>query len=91
MEQKDNNLTKLQAKLAVAAFASGVVIACICLFVVPPPGEISTSAISIVSELLILCGALLGIKVSYDAKQMQFQNDIVNMIKKRKEDTADED
>lgn len=90
MKQQDNNLTKLQAKLAIASFAFGVIIACVCLFFVPPPGEISASAISIVSELLILCGALLGIKVSYDAKQMQFQNDIVDMIKKRK-DTPDED
>lgn len=58
--------------MAVAAFAAGVIIACICLFIVPPPGEISTSALSIVSELLILSGALLGVKVSVDTKLQQF-------------------
>ena len=58
--------------MAVAAFAAGVIIACICLFIVPPPGEMSTSALSIVSELLILSGALLGVKVSVDTKLQQF-------------------
>lgn len=58
--------------MAVAAFAAGVIIASICLFIVPPPGEISTSALSIVSELLILSGALLGVKVSVDTKLQQF-------------------
>lgn len=67
-----SHLTKLQGQMAVAAFAAGVIIACICLFIVPPPGEISTSALSIVSELLILSGALLGVKVSVDTKLQQF-------------------
>ena len=54
--------------MAIASFAAGVAIACVCLFIVPPPGEISNSAISIVSELLVLAGAILGVKTSYDAK-----------------------
>ena len=66
MTQKE--LTRLQGIMAVASFASGVIIACLCLFLVPPPGEISNSAISIVSELLVLAGAILGVKTSYDAK-----------------------
>lgn len=70
--KSNSNLTKLQGQMAVAAFAAGVIIACICLFIVPPPGEISTSALSIVSELLILSGALLGVKVSVDTKLQQF-------------------
>ena len=61
-------LTRLQGIMAVASFAAGVAIACVCLFIVPPPGEISNSAISIVSELLVLAGAILGVKTSYDAK-----------------------
>lgn len=58
--------------MAIASFASGVIIACICLFIVPPRGEISQSALAIVSELLVLAGALLGIKVSVDAKLQKF-------------------
>ena len=61
-------MTRLQGIMAVASFAAGVAIACVCLFIVPPPGEISNSAISIVSELLVLAGAILGVKTSYDAK-----------------------
>lgn len=85
MNTQDNkdSQTRLQGKLAVASFISGVVIACVCLFVIPPPGEISTSAISITSELLILCGALLGIKVSFDVKQMRFEQEILDKIKKK--------
>lgn len=61
-------MTRLQGGMAIASFAAGVAIACVCLFLVPPPGEISHSAISIVSELLVLAGAILGVKTSYDAK-----------------------
>ena len=66
MTQKE--MTRLQGAMAIASFAAGVAIACVCLFLVPPPGEISNSAISIVSELLVLAGAILGVKTSYDAK-----------------------
>ena len=76
MEPKNSknkhDLTRLQGQMAIASFAVGVIIACICLFIVPPPGEISTSALSIVSELFILAGALLGVKVSVDAKLQRF-------------------
>jgi hypothetical protein len=66
LSQKE--MTRLQGAMAIASFAAGVAIACVCLFLVPPPGEISNSAISIVSELLVLAGAILGVKTSYDAK-----------------------
>ena len=66
MSQRE--MTRLQGGMAIASFAAGVAIACVCLFLVPPPGEISNSAISIVSELLVLAGAILGVKTSYDAK-----------------------
>ena len=66
LSQKE--MTRLQGGMAIASFAAGVAIACVCLFLVEPPGEISNSAISIVSELLVLAGAILGVKTSYDAK-----------------------
>ncbi len=84
MESKNrhkSDLTKLQGQMAIASFAAGVIIACICLFIVPPPGEISTSALSIVSELLVLAGALLGVKVSVDAKLQKFMATARNEMK----------
>ena len=65
--------TRLQGILAIASFVCGVLIASICLFAIEPKGEISSGGISIVSELLILCGALLGIKVGYDTKMQRFE------------------
>ena len=53
-----------------------MVIACACLFLVPPPGEISNSAISIVSELLVLAGAILGVKTSFDTKFLKIESDL---------------
>ena len=69
-------LTRLQGIMAVASFTAGVTIACVCLFLIPPPGEISNSAISIVSELLVLAGAILGVKTSYDAKFIKIETDL---------------
>ena len=66
MSQKE--FTRLQGGMAIASFAAGVGIASVCIFLIDPQGEISNSAISIVSELLVLAGAILGVKTSYDAK-----------------------
>ncbi len=74
LNQKE--MTRLQGGMAIASFAAGVVIACVCLFIVPPRGEISNSAISIVSELLVLTGAILGVKTSYDAKFIKIESEI---------------
>ena len=75
-----NELTKLQGALAIASFSAGVAIACVCLFLVHPQGEISNSAISIVSELLVLCGAILGVKASYDVKFRKFEAELRQVI-----------
>ena len=66
LSQKE--FTRLQGGMAIASFAAGVGIASVCIFLIDPKGEISNSAISIVSELLVLAGAILGVKTSYDAK-----------------------
>ena len=76
-------LTRLQGIMAIASFAAGVAIACACLFLVPPPGEISNSAISIVSELLVLAGAILGVKASYDVKFRKFESELMNKADKK--------
>lgn len=77
--------SSLQAKIAVASFASGVILASICLFWIEPKGEISSSAISIVSELLILSGALLGVMVNFDIKQQAFASQIAEQLAKKKD------
>ena len=79
-EKKRIELTKLQGIIAIASFSSGVIIAAVCLFMIPPLGEIANSAISIVSELLILCGAILGVKASYDVKLRKFQAELDQII-----------
>lgn len=73
---KKDRAIKLQGQMAIAAFVAGVVIACVCLFIVPPPGEMSTSALSFASELLVLTGALLGINVSFDAKLRRLRAEV---------------
>ena len=79
-EKRRIELTRLQGIIAVASFTSGVVIAAVCLFLVPPLGEIANSAISIVSELLVLCGAILGVKASYDTKFRKFEAELHNVL-----------
>lgn len=76
-------LTRLQGIMAIASFVSGVAIACVCLFIIPPPGEISYSAISIVSELLVLAGAILGVKTTYDVKFRKFEAELMNKEDKK--------
>lgn len=79
-EKKRIELTKLQGIIAIASFSSGVIIAAVCLFLIPPLGEIANSAISIVSELLVLRGAILGVKASYDVKLRKFQAELDQII-----------
>ena len=79
-EKKRIELTRLQGVIAIASFSSGVLIAAVCLFLVPPLGEIANSAISIVSELLVLCGAILGVKASYDVKFRKFEAELKDVI-----------
>ena len=81
-EKKRIELTKLQGGIAIARFSAGVAIAAVCLFFVPPPGEITNSAISIVSELLVLCGAILGVKASFDAKLNKMEAELHQKLDK---------
>lgn len=71
-EKTRNELTRLQGAMAIASFSAGVLIATVCIFWIEPKGEIANSAISIVSELLVLCGAILG----YDIKLRKFQKEL---------------
>lgn len=84
------NPTKLQSVLAVASFVVGTVIGSIALFLVPPPGEITNSALGLTSEFLILCGALLGVNVVFDTKMQKFRTEIEKEIALRDIDKKEE-
>ena len=90
MHKKNSiELTRLQGIIAIASFSSGVLIAAVCLFFIEPLGQIDTSAVSIVSELLILCGAILGVKASYDVKFRKFQAELDQVIENENRTAAD--
>ena len=84
-EKKRIELTRLQGGIAIASFTAGVLIAAVCLFWIEPKGEIANSAISIVSELLVLCGAILGVKASYDVKFRKFEAELRDVIENEKQ------
>ena len=86
--EKKMQLTRLQGIIAIASFSAGVLIAAICLFFIPPLGEIASSAISIVSELLVLCGAILGVKASYDVKFRKFQAELDQVLENENKTTT---
>ena len=87
-EKKRIELTKLQGIIAIASFTTGVLIAAVCLFWIPPLGEIANSAISIVSELLVLCGAILGVKASYDVKVRKFEAELRDVMENENKHSA---
>ena len=78
MAKKNIELTRLQGIIAIASFSSGVLIAAVCL----------CSAVSIVSELLVLCGAILGVKASYDVKFRKFQAELDQVIENENKATT---
>ena len=73
----------LQARIAVASFSTGCLIAGICIFFIEPIGEIHSTAISIVSEFLVLAGALLGVKTAFDHKLQKFEAEMTDRIDRR--------
>jgi hypothetical protein len=87
-QKKRIELTRLQGIIAVASFTSGVLIAAVCLFFIEPLGEIASSAVSIVSELLVLCGAILGVKASYDVKFRKFEAELSQVIENENRNNA---
>ena len=87
-QKKKIELTRLQGIIAVASFTSGVLIAAVCLLFIEPLGEIASSAVSIVSELLVLCGAILGVKASYDVKFRKFEAELSQVIENENRNNA---
>ena len=73
-------LTRLQGGIAIASFCMGALISCVCLFFIEPLGEITSSGIIVVSNFLVLCGGILGVKASTDAKITQIETRHVNRM-----------
>lgn len=90
-DKKGKNPTKIQSGLAIASFIVGTVIGCVALFIVPPPGEITNSALGLTSEFLILCGALLGVSVAFDYKLSKFESRVKNTLNDNDIDFESED
>ena len=86
--EKRMQLTRLHGIIAIASLSADVLIACVCLFFIEPLGQIDTSAVSIVSELLILCGAILGVKASHDVKFRKFQAELDQVLKNENKPTT---
>lgn len=79
--RRDEDKRRLHAGMAIASFSAGVMIAAVCIFFIEPLGEIANSAISIVSELLVLTGAILGIKTNFDTKLARFEGEVRSRLK----------
>ena len=75
-----NELTRLQGRMAVASFAAGTIISMVCIFFIPPLGEISSTAMMAVSEFLVLCGGLLGFKANYDTDMQKFRGELMKEL-----------
>lgn len=72
----------LQTKIAVMSFLVGSAMCLLCVFWVPPPGEISTSAIQATGMFLVLAGAAAGIKVAFDWQTQKFEGRLSEMARR---------
>ena len=68
--------SRLHAVMAVASFVVGTIIGCVSLFWVPPPDDISNSALVLTSDFLLMSSAMLGVNVVFDYKLMKFKTNI---------------
>ena len=71
-----NTNSRLHAVIAVASFVVGTIIGCVSLFWVPPPDDISNSALVLTSDFLLMSSAMLGVNVVFDYKLMKFKTNL---------------
>jgi len=81
----------LQTKLAVLSFLVGSAMCLLCVFWVPPPGEISTSVIQATGMFLVLAGAAAGVKVAFDLQSQKFTAKLEDIMSRRAAKEIDED
>lgn len=83
MEKKDPKPSiRLQGWMAVSSFTVGTALGSLCLFAVEPYGEISNSGLGLVSEFLVLAGALLGFNLSINHRIGEIKSEIMDTINK---------
>ena len=82
---------RLQSGLAIAAFTVGTIIGAISLFLVPPPNDISNSALVLTSDFLVLCAAMLGVNVVFDYKLSKFKTTIKNTLESNDDEEDEKD
>lgn len=90
-----NPKSKLHAVMAVASFIVGTIIGTVSLFWVPPPSDISNSALILTSDFLLMSSAMLGVNVVFDYKLMKFKTNLKkalenNNIELEQDDDDDE-
>lgn len=90
-EKKKRDKVRIQSAMAVASFSMGSIISCICLFVIDPLGEITNSALGIVSEFLCLSGGLLGISAAFNHKLRKFETSVNQKLMEEKRNPIDMD
>lgn len=81
---------RLQSGLAIAAFTVGTLIGAISLFLVPPPSDISNSALVLTSDFFVLCAAMLGVNVVFDYKLSKFKATIKDSLENNDDEQDDE-
>lgn len=69
-----------QRRLSTFLCVIGLSIGIYAMEFIEPRGEVSNSVLGIVSECLLLCGALAGLNVSFNNKFKAFKEDIVNKL-----------
>jgi len=74
--------SSLQSKLSVASFLIGSVMCLLCMFWVPPPGEVTASALQAVGMFLVLAGAAAGINVAFDLQSQKFNAQLADVMKR---------
>lgn len=75
-----NSNNRLHAVMAVVSFAVGTIIGCVSLFWVPPPDDISNSALILTSDFLLMSSAMLGVNVVFDYKLMKFKTNLRKVL-----------
>ena len=67
-KKENRTICKVRLAIAIISFICGVFNASIGIFLVPPFGMIVQLTISIIREMLILCGTILGMRSKTGAK-----------------------
>ena len=88
---KSNKNIKLQTGLAVASFIVATIISCVSLWIVPPPDTISSSALLLTSDFLLLTAGILGVDLALDYRLSKFKTSVLNTIEKNNNIELDED